>query len=256
VNIPAVQALYLAGIRDSVSLAESMGIQSLTDINSYGLSLVLGGGSVSLLDMTSAYSVFANDGIRNPYNAIVSIEDENGNLIDRHTPSPRRVLNEETARTISSILSDNSARAPAYGSNSPLYVSYRDVAVKTGTSNDYRDAWIIGYTPNLVVGAWVGNNDNSPMEKKVAGLIVSPLWRELVDSVLPQITAESFVAPKPNEPLEIDKPVLRGEVGSDIHSILYWVDKRNPRGPIPSNPENDPQFNNWEYAVRLWANLN
>ena len=152
VNIPAVEALYLAGIRDSVDLAKRMGIESLTRLDDYGLSLVLGGGSVSLLDMTSAYSVFANDGIRNPYNSILRIEDGQGNIVERFDLFPRRALSAKTARTISSILSDNTARMPSYGANSPLYIPYREVAVKTGTSNDFRDAWIIGYTPNIVIG--------------------------------------------------------------------------------------------------------
>jgi len=254
INIPAVEALYLAGIKDSIDLAKNLGIESLTELDAYGLSLVLGGGSVSLLDMTSAYSVFANDGVRNAYNPILLVEDADGRVVDRRTIFPHRVLPEQTARLISSILSDNTARAPAYGTNSPLYVASREVAVKTGTSNDYKDAWIIGYAPNIVAGAWVGNNDNSEMEKKVAGLIVSPMWRELLDKILPSLPVESFNKPEP-ENLSLLKPILRGELGDEIHSILYWVDKNNPRGPIPSDPSGDPQFQNWEYGVRLWATL-
>lgn len=252
VNVPAVEALYLAGIKNSIDLAKSFGIESLTELDAYGLSLVLGGGSVSLLDMTSAYATFANDGIRNAYNAILRVEDSDGNIIDRYSVSPHRVLPAQSARTISSILSDNTARTPSYGANSPLYVPTREVAVKTGTSNDYRDAWIIGYTPNITIGAWVGNNDNSPMEKKVAGLIVSPLWRELMDTVLSSLAIESFYKPEP-ENFESLKPILRGELGNEPHSILYWVDKNDPRGPIPQNPETDPQFTNWEYGVKLWT---
>lgn len=248
INLPAVQAAYLAGVTASVRLAEDLGINSLTDMKDYGLSIVLGGGAVSLLDMASAYGVFANDGIRVEPTPIISIEDSYGNIIDRHTPYPKRVLPEQTSRLISSILSDNTARTPGYGPNSPLYIPYRDVAVKTGTSNDYRDAWIIGYAPNLVIGAWVGNNDNSPMEKKVAGLIVSPLWRDLMDEILPNLPEESFPEPQ-EEDWESLKPVLRGEVSAEPHSILYYVDKDNPRGPQPSSPWNDPQFNNWEYGV-------
>jgi len=257
INIPAVKALYLAGINNSIKLAESMGIESLTELDQYGLSLVLGGGSVSLLDMVSAYSVFANDGVRNPYNPLLWIEDANGNIIDKHNSFSSRVLSAETSRMISNILSDNNARTPAYGPSSALYIASRDVAVKTGTSNDYRDAWIIGYSPNITVGAWVGNNDNSPMEKKVAGLIVSPMWRELMDKILPNLPYESFIPPTPEE--DNLKPVLNGDwqMNGSVHSILYWVDKNNPRGPIPNNPAgNDGQFNNWEYSVRQWANIN
>lgn len=255
INIPAVQALYLAGVNDSVKLAESMGVESLTELDRYGLSLVLGGGAVSLLDLTSAYSVFANDGIRNPYTPVLWIEDADGNVIDKYTPFPRRVIPEQTARLISDVLSDNAARTPGYGANSPLYVPDRDVAVKTGTSNDYRDAWIVGYSPNIAIGAWVGNNDNSPMAKRVAGLIVSPLWRELMDKVLPNMPAESFIEPTPEDPSQLN-PILRGELGSEPHSILYWVDKDNPRGPMPSNPSSDGQFANWEYGVKRWVEIN
>ena len=255
INVPAVEAVYLAGVGDSVKLAKEMGIESLTDTKNYGLSLVLGGGSVSLLDMASAYAVFANDGVKNPYTSILWVEDGDGNVIDKHSPFPTRVLPEETARTISDILSDNEARTPGYGANSPLYVPYRDVAVKTGTSNDYRDAWIIGYAPNLVVGAWVGNNDNSPMAKKVAGLIVSPLWRELIDQVLPSMPEESFTNIEPANPSEL-KPILRGEVEVPPHSILHWVYKENPRGPVPLNPASDPQYLHWEYGIKSWATAN
>lgn len=252
INLPAVEASYLAGVTNSVKLAQDMGIKSLTDSKNYGLSLVLGGGSVSLLEMTSAYGVFANDGMKNDYTPILWIEDSQGNIVDKPTPFPVRVLPEQTARTISDILSDNEARTPGYGQNSPLYIPYRQVAVKTGTSNDYRDAWIIGYSPNLVVGAWVGNNDNSPMAKKVAGLIVSPMWRELMDKALPGFPAEYFEKPEPEDQSQL-KPVLRGEVSGEPHSILHWVDKDNPRGPVPSNPGRDPQYSHWEYGVKRWA---
>lgn len=251
INIPAVKGIYLAGVNDSIELAQDLGIESLTETNRFGLSLVLGGGEVSLLDLTSAYSVFANDGMRNPYTPILWVEDGNGSMIDKHTPFPIRVLPERTARLVSDILSDNSARTPGYGANSPLYVSYRDVAVKTGTSNDYRDAWIVGYAPNLAIGAWVGNNDNSAMEKRVAGLIVSPLWRELLDDVLPGLPEESFIDPEPENWSEL-KPVLRGEV-REPHSILHYVIKDDPRGDYPSNPSRDPQYNSWEYAISRWV---
>ena len=253
VNIPAVQGLYLAGISDSIATAKSMGIETLNDFSRYGLSLVLGGGEVSLLDIAAAYSVFANDGIRNPYNPVLWVEDAEGNIVDRHSLSPRRVLPEKVSRLVTDILSDNVARTPGFGANSALYIPTRPVAVKTGTSNDYRDAWIIGYAPNLTVGAWVGNNDNRPMEKKVSGLVVAPLWREYMEQILPQFPVETFMPPEPEDFSNL-KPILRGDWSTvGIHSILYWVDKNNPRGPIPPNPSDDPQFLNWEYGVELWT---
>ncbi|MDO8569330.1 MAG: transglycosylase domain-containing protein [bacterium] len=256
VNIPAVQGIYLAGVGDSIATAKSMGIESLNDLSRYGLSLVLGGGEVSLLDMTAAYSVFANDGIRNPYNPVLWVEDVEGNIVDRFSPSPSRVLPEGVSRLITDILSDNAARTPGFGPNSSLYIPTRPVAVKTGTSNDYRDAWIVGYTPNLTVGAWVGNNDNRPMEKKVSGLVVAPLWHEYMEKILPQIPVETFIPPEPEDISDL-KPILRGDWSTGgVHSILYWVDKNNPRGSIPTNPSDDSQFQNWEYGVGLWVTLN
>ncbi|MFZ2048894.1 MAG: transglycosylase domain-containing protein [Minisyncoccia bacterium] len=261
INVPAVKALYLAGIQDSLDLAKSLGVEKLMDPNQYGLTLVLGGGEVSLLDMTSAYSVFANDGVRNPYNAVLKVEDKSGAVLEEYTPNSRDVLSKETARNINSILSDNKARIPAYGENSALYIPSRPVAVKTGTTNDYKDAWIMGYAPNLIVGAWVGNNENTPMEKKVAGFIVAPLWRKLMDQILPSFPVESFGDPEPVD--QSIKPILRGVLGNidqnnfsqdSVHDILYYVDKDNPLGPPPVSPESDPQYKAWEYSVRLWAN--
>ena len=279
INIPAVKLLYLTGISNSINLAKNMGIASLGNANQYGLTLVLGGGEVSLLDMTSAYGVFANEGKRVPYNSILKIEDSKGKILEELKTKEIEVLNAESARKISDILSDNVARTPGYGGNSPLYFANQPVAVKTGTTNDYKDAWIIGYTPNLVVGAWVGNNDNTPMEKKVAGLIVAPMWRALMDKIISKYPVEYF-----NKPLKEDsyslKPVLRGKwiggisnitnqinqfgtttsyesiqeiLTGGVHSILFWLDKDNPRGDGLVIPENDPQFKYWEYGVRKWA---
>ncbi len=282
-NIPAIKTLYLAGIADSIATARSLGIESLDTPERYGLTLVLGGGEVSLLEMTNAYGVFADKGTKNKYTGILKIEDKDGNIIENFSPKPEVVMNENVALQITDILSDNKARTPAYGSTSVLYFPGRDVAVKTGTTNDYKDAWIIGYTPNLVVGCWAGNNDNTPMEKKVAGQIIAPLWNSFMKEALKTIPDEKF-----SKPAEVDKnlkPILRGfwkgnetftidtlsgglateltpketqkEVSiTNIHSILYWIDKKNPLGLPPENPDQDYQFNNWETAVQLWLTNN
>ena len=269
INIPAIKVLYLAGIADSIRTAKSMGIESLGDANQYGLTLVLGGGEVSPLDMTSAYGVFAAEGVRHPAEKILRVEDAGGVVLESFADRPQRVLEENVTRTISNILSDDVARAPTFGRGSPLYFPNYDVAVKTGTTNNYRDAWIIGYTPNLVAGAWVGNNDNSPMEKKVAGLIIAPLWHEFFAAAIANRPVERFTPPAP--PPTNFLPVFRGyydggvsyyldkisglratnntppdlrieKVVRQVHSILYWLKR-----------ESDPQFSLWEKSVREWA---
>lgn len=281
VNIPSVKIFYLAGLKDSLDLAKNMGIQSLGDPNQYGLTLVLGGGEVSLLDMTGAYSVFADDGIQNPHQSILKVEDSDGQTLEEFTPNPTEVLPSNVASEISSILSDNVARTPLYGPNSLLYFPDREVAVKTGTTNDYKDAWILGYTPSLAVGAWAGNNDNTPMEHKISGLIVSPFWRSFMDYALATSTPEEFKKPAPEDPSTL-KPVLRGiwqggqtyftdsvsgklatqytpaetkqeNTIKNVHSILYWLNKDDPRGAAPKDPTQDSQFANWEYPIRQWV---
>ncbi|MEK7556374.1 MAG: Ig-like domain-containing protein, partial [Patescibacteria group bacterium] len=203
-------------------------------------------------------------------------------VLEEARPQPERALSSDVARQISNILSDNVARAPAFGENSALYIPTQDVAVKTGTTNDSRDAWIMGYTPYFTLGAWAGNNDNTPMVKKVAGLIVAPMWNEFMREAIKKFPAENF--PRPLKPENHDelKPVIRGEwrggdsyaidtrtgtlanettpgefrqekVISSVHSILYWVDRRNPLGPKPQNPQGDSQFELWETPVREWA---
>ncbi len=176
INVPSIKALYLAGIRDSLGLAKDMGITSLVDADRYGLTLVLGGGEISLLEMTSAYGTFADDGIHVPYRSVLKIFNANGTEVRLPNQKQSRAMPENIARTISNILSDNTARTPAYGPNSVLYFPTRDVAVKTGTTNDSIDAWTVGYTPNIVIGVWAGNNAHKPMVKKVAGQIVAPMW--------------------------------------------------------------------------------
>lgn len=284
INIPAIKTLYLAGMRDTLRLAKDMGINSLTNTDQYGLTLVLGGGEVSLLDITSAYGVFANGGVRNPYYAINEIKDITGTVIERYDGVSSQVLDKNVALQISDILSDESARIPAFGANSPLNFPNRDVAVKTGTTNDYHDAWIVGYTPHIAIGAWAGNNDNSPMQKQVARYIIAPYWNMVMNEALKIVPDETFEQPVIENSYEL-KPVLRGnwqggnsilidtktgkminestpldrigeKITGGVHTILHWVDTDDPRGPAPQNPRNDPQYESWEYGVRNWVQRN
>lgn len=283
VNVPAVKMLYLVGLDKAIDFAERMGITTLVNKERYGLTLVLGGGEVSLVDMTSAYGVFANDGKRNPYTGIIRIEDAQGNVLSEDAPRNNQVIDPEIARKISNVLSDNTARTPAFGEQSYLNFPDHQVAVKTGTTNDYRDAWIIGYTPSLAVGAWAGNNDNTAMEKKVAGFIIAPLWNAFFTEAFKTIPDEHF--PQPQPLLPTIKPVLRGvwyggetyavdkisgklateftpsdlienRVIPNAHEILYWINKSDPTGPAPINPYNDPQFLLWEIPTQAWIAQN
>lgn len=281
INVPSVKVLYLAGIADSLKTAKDMGIKTLTNANQYGLTLVLGGGEVTLLDMTSAYSVFADEGVRHPAVSILKVEDGAGNTLEEYKDQSETVLPKNETLMITDILSDNVARTPLEGANSPLYFPGRDVAVKTGTTNDYRDAWILGYTPSIAVGAWAGNNDNTPMEHKISGLIVAPMWNEFMNEVLKTLPDEKFEKPDIKNDPNIGAPVIRGlwqggdsflidtisgklatentpkettqeKVITNFHSILYWVDKSDPLGPKPADPSQDPQFERWEIAERNW----
>jgi len=264
VNVPAVKALYLAGEKETMDLAQRMGLTTLGDWQRYGLTLVLGGGEVSLLEMTGAYAAFAREGYRYPQTAIREVWDTTNKQLFAYIPHGEQVLDTEIARSVTDILTDNVARTPAFGANSYLYFEGRAVAAKTGTTNDYRDAWIVGYTPTIAVGAWAGNNNNEAMEKKVAGFIVAPMWNAFLQKYFEQYPEKyDFVAPKPLS-TEL-KPVLRGVspgmigVGSSglenvslPHSILHYVNKDDPQGPEPLTPEVDPQYKNWEYGVLLW----
>ncbi len=252
INIPAVKLLYLVGISDALKLAKSMGISTLGNPDQYGLTLVLGGGEVTPLEMTSAYGAFANDGLHYDTTPVLKVEDAQGNVIEDNTErNGSQVVPPDVAEKINDVLSDPVARAPL-GENDLFTFPGHDVAVKTGTTNDYRDAWTVGYTPNIAVGIWAGNNDNSSMVKKVSGFIVGPAWSEFMQYALTKVPSQPFDRP---EYTPSTKPVLNGNwqtPGSDglVHEILYWVNKNDPTGPAPANPAADPQFERWDAPVR------
>lgn len=253
-NIPAVKLLYLAGIDNSIRVARSMGITTLTDSNRYGLSLVLGGGEVNLLEMTSAYGVFATEGLATPPVSILRIEDSSGNIIKENKKQPKRVLSVQSARMVNDVLSDNEARVPIFARNNALYFSNYQVAAKTGTTSNYVDVWTMGYTPFAVVGVWAGNNNNSPIEKKSGIGLAAPIWRKIMSHILANSSVENFTKPDLVLP---DKPVLRGEaIPGENHEILYYVDKSNPLGPAPQNPNSDPAYIFWEKGVENWLMAN
>src|SRR3989344_1951116 len=280
INVVAVKLFYLAGLSDSLKTAEEMGISTLTDINRYGLTLVIGGGEVSLLDMTSAYGVFANGGIRNTQTGILMVEDTRGKILEEYAPSPKEVLSKNSASIVSDILSHNAARTPTFGIGSPPPISRREGAGKTGTTNNNKDAWTTGYTPSIAVGVWAGNNDNQPM-KKGGVSVAGPIWNKFMSEALKTLPDESFESPNLELDPKIVKPVLRGfwqgnenffidkisrklateltpretleeKVLTNVHSILYWIDKKNILGAPPASPQNDSQFNHFEIPIQTW----
>lgn len=282
-NVPSVKLLYLAGVDNTIAIAKDMGITTLTDPRRYGLSLVLGGAEVNLLEMTSAFGVFAQDGILHPKTSILKIENSNGALLEEKKDTATPVIDTQVARMINDVLSDNNARIPVFSPHSSLYFPNRRVAAKTGTTQDYHDAWTIGYTPSLVTGVWVGNNDNTPMNKQALSVMVAaPIWHQMMESVLSAMPPDEWVAP---ERQFAEKPILRGiyrtggvikidkisrklataltpidmteEIGyGDIISILGILKKNDPLGSPPVNTSFDPQFTNWQMAINTWLAQN
>jgi len=278
-NIPAVKMLYLAGINNVLDMADNLGYTTLKDRSRYGLSLVLGGGEVKLLEHAAAFTTFANEGMLAKTTPILKVEDPNGRVLYEAKPELKNVLDPEVARQMNGILSDNSAREYIFGASNYLNLGF-PAGVKTGTTNDYKDAWTIGYTPELVTGVWVGKNDNKEMKRGADGSVVAaPIWNQFMKAAVHDKTL-TFTAAKP---VITGKPVLDGEEmpGStvkidkasgklateftpasyiveektfkEVHDILYYVDKDNPQGPIPQDPSQDPYFEACESAVRSWA---
>ena len=185
-NFLGLENIFLKGLEKSIETAKKLGITTLNrPISSYGPSIVLGGGEVKLLDMTSAYGVFATNGLTVPPVSILKIEDYEGNIIEENKKTSKRVLSEEIARLITDILSDNEARTPMFGPRSHLYFDGYKVAAKTGTTDNFRDAWTIGYTSSIVVGVWVGNNNNMSMTKsQPAATVAGPIFHSFLAEFL------------------------------------------------------------------------
>ncbi|MFC1598214.1 transglycosylase domain-containing protein [Patescibacteria group bacterium] len=278
-NIPAVKALYLVGVNTALDVAEQLGYTSFGDRSRFGLALVLGGGEVTLLEHTAAFATFAREGEYHKPVAVLSVKDSSGDVLEEWEDNPYQVIDHLAVRTLNSVLSDSGARSGF----TELNLSDRASAAKTGTTNDYRDAWTIGYTPSVATGVWAGNNDNSEMARGAAGLVIAaPIWNAYMESVLSGTPAESFNEAAYTSPssvlggnLEITKNAavdsITGElipeecVGDypskyieqkefkEAHTILYYIDKDDPTGSPPSNPRDDPMFEAWETAVMRWA---
>lgn len=285
-NIPAVKTLYLAGIPATLDLADKLGYTTI-DRGKVGLALAIGGGGVRLLEHVNAFSVLANDGIRNPVATLLRVEDKNGKVLEQYKQNERRVVDEEPIRNVVSVMSDNNARAFVFGSRSPLILGNRPVGAKTGTTNDFRDAWTMGFTPSLVAGVWRGNNDNSSMKSGADGVVVAaPIWNAFMKRALEGSKVEQFKKPKAST---VKKAILQGKLQGDVritvdsetgkqipesclaawpvtykkeivvrevHTILHYVIKDDPNGPAPSDPTKDPMYANWEKPIADWAKKN
>lgn len=211
-NIPAVKVVQSVSPQGMVRLAKDMGLTSWNVEDAYGLAVTLGGKEVKMIEHANVYATFARGGQYLPTEPFLSIKDSNGKEIHRANFMKTEVLDPGVAFLITNILSDNNARAPTFGYRSPLYIPGRQVAVKTGTTDNKRDNWTMGYTPSYVVGVWVGNNDNSQMNQYLASGLTgaAPIWNEIMTTVLEDSPAEEFIVPD-NVFLKVDKDCGRSE---------------------------------------------
>lgn len=283
-NIPGVKTIYLAGINNVLDLAEKFGYTTLQDRSRYGLSLVLGGAEVKLLEHANAYAALAREGVYQAPVAILKIEDSSGKVIEekKENKGPR-VVDRKFVRILNGILSDNSARSFIFGENNYLTLPDRPVAAKTGTTNDYHDAWTLGFTADKVTGVWVGNNDNAAMKKGADGsILAAPIWNKFMREITKNDPVKDF-PPEKVEPC--DKPMVCGKLGEEriikidkmsgklatqytppdqieerkflqVHDILHYVNINDPLGDPLANPADDPQYNLWETPVQKWVQAN
>ncbi len=192
-NVPAVQVQQMVGVSDTLNFSRNLGLTTLGEESDYGLSLVLGTAGVKLTELTNVYATFANKGKYHPVTTISKIEDKSGNIVYQKKEDGEQKISKQTAFLISSILSDNKARAEVFGK--ALTIS-RPAAVKTGTTEDYKDALTVGYTPQLAVGVWVGDNNNKPMNKIAGSLGAAPIWRRVMETVHTDMPVVPFEIPE------------------------------------------------------------
>ncbi len=285
-NIPAVKMLGLVGLEAALETAHDLGITTLNEPERYGLALVLGGGEVKPIDMATAFSTFANGGTYKPQVSILKVEAPGGEILHEHETGKgeRDVLAPEIAWQISDILSDNNARSPVFGSRSALYFGERPVAAKTGTTNEFRDAWTVGYTPSIATAVWAGNNDNSPMRNADGSVIAAPIFHDYMERALAGSDIEPFTRPDTVKSVTVDKLSNKLPTDSSPETITDWfapwqipttrddihvkakVNKLNGKLATEFTPESVteervytvirsemPEKPNWENPVIAWA---
>lgn len=219
-NVPAVKLLNSIGVDRLVQLGKSFGITTWDDPSRFGLSLTLGGGEINMLDMAQVYSVFATGGNKIPISPILSITDSANHTLPINQTPTTQVIPASVAFQVNQVLSDPQARAPAFGYNSILNIKNRHVAVKTGTTNNLRDNWTFGYTPNLLVATWVGNNDNSSMSSVASGITgASPIWSRTITSLLENTPDSNFAPPD---------TIVRAKSSCTTNSYDYFIKGQEP----------------------------
>jgi 1A family penicillin-binding protein len=275
-NIPAVKTLYLVGSANMIDFAKKFGYTTLT--GDYGLSLVLGGAEVNLLEHTNGYATLANNGIYNEPVSLIKVTNSLGEALYEWTETEgQEAVSPEITATIADVLTDDEARAFIFAPHGNLTLPNRPVAAKTGTTNDNRDAWTLGYVPSLAVGVWVGNTIPTPM-KAGGNALAGTIWNRFMKEALKDVPLENFPAPPEND---AQKPVLRGHndgiilnINSETgkiansstpenlitqrtylppHDILHYVVKDDPRGANPAFPADDPQYEAWEAGLQAWV---
>ncbi|MBI2595061.1 MAG: PBP1A family penicillin-binding protein [Candidatus Colwellbacteria bacterium] len=243
INVPAVKVLYVTGVGNAIETAKRFGVTTLTDPRRYGLSLVLGGGEIKLSEMISAYSVLAAEGTYHAPTGILRIEDAEGKVLEEYKDKKEEVVDSQYPRLINQILSSGELRSPLYSASFGLtQVPGYEVAMKTGTTDNYVDAWTFGYTPNLVAGVWVGNNNQLPTDEGSSILAALPIWHEFMAQAVPKRPYASFNSPAP---APADNPILRGELPDGNHDLLYYLGRGG-----------EAQSAQWEASVQGWLQGN
>lgn len=281
-NTPAVKLLYLVGLGRVLDYTNNLGYTTLSDRSRFGLSFALGSGEVKPIEHASAFATFANDGMRLPVSEILKVEDNDGTVLQEwKSTEGTRVIESQAVRLLSDVLSDTQSRSLIFNqtARNNLSLPDRPVAAKTGTTNNFNDAWTVGYTPNLVTVVWVGNSDGTAMSRGADGsVIAAPIWQGYMRQATKTMPIERFLPP---QAATTDRSALLGsafmqqvkivkgtnQLATDLtppemtelrtyyqpHEILYYLDKDDPTGPAPTNPAQDPQFEAWEHAVQIWV---